>query len=149
MISSRSQEMSEETFLSWKEYLARRAPLRAIGICGVLLLCLFVGILFIRSLFASIVICFALFSSVSEFLLPIHYRLTSKGAYSQCFLTTSFIAWKDIKKVYQGKDGIKLSPLEKRSRLEAFRGVTLRYGDGDPEEIFTEVQKCRQNANSR
>ena len=146
MISSRSQEIPEETFLSWKEHLAMRYPLRAAALCALLLVCLVLGTLFVHSLPVCLIVCFALFSSVSEFILPIHYRLTSKGAYSHCLLTSFFIAWKDVCKVYQGKDGIKLSPLEHRSRMEIFRGVTLRFGNEDREQILAEVQKCRQNS---
>lgn len=135
----------EETILEWRVHLAARDPLRAAKVVCVLALAVVVGLLFIQNLIVTLIMCFALFSSVAEFLLPIHYRLTTRGAYARHFVTTTFIEWRGVKKVYQGADGVKLSPLTRRSRLEAFRGVSLRFGDDNRERVLEEVRKWRES----
>jgi len=71
----------------------------------------------------------------SEFLLPIRYSVTAQGASSRWGVNTTMIAWQDVRRVVKGDSGIKLSPLEKPGRMSAFRGVYLRFGKENRQEI--------------
>jgi hypothetical protein len=133
----------EETILEWRIHLAAQKPLRAALIVSTLSLALIFGLLFVKIPLLVLITCFALFSSVAEFLLPIHYRLTTHGAYSRSLFNLSFIEWKRVKKVYMGTDGIKLSPLARRTRLENFRGVKLRVTENNRDQVLQEIQKWR------
>ncbi len=64
--------------------------------------------------------------SAAEFLFPVHFTLGANGASRRCGLSVSSIEWKDVKRVVEGEDGLKLSPLAEAGRLAPFRGVFLR-----------------------
>lgn len=83
---------------------------------------------------------FALTGALAEFLFPVTYKLTTKGAHKKCWTTQLFIAWDDVKRAGQGQDGVFLSPLSRPSRLDDFRGVRLRFGGENPDEICQTVR---------
>lgn len=85
--------------------------------------------------------------ALSDFLLPTTYRLTPQGAHADCGLSRLFIAWSDVKRATHGSDGVYLSPFARPSRLEAFRGVRLRYGPNmDAETVCDWVRQRRGNS---
>jgi hypothetical protein len=67
-------------------------------------------------------------SAVAEFLLPIRYRLTEEAAYCSYGLARLAIPWSSVRRLLDGPDGVRLSPFRRASRLDAFRGVELRFG---------------------
>lgn len=69
----------------------------------------------------------------SEFLLPIRYSVSEKGASARWGVNVTSISWPEVKRILRGDHAIKLTPLEKPSRLEAFRGVTLRFANNRQE----------------
>jgi hypothetical protein len=93
----------------------------------------------------------ALTSALAEFLFPINYRLTTRGAYADCGPTIRlFMDWKDVRRVTHGDEGIFLSPFARPSRLDGVRGIRLRYpsapaadsqGDIIPAEVIRETVK--------
>ena len=84
----------------------------------------------ILSVITTIVI---IFMSLSDFYLPVRYIITSDSVASISFLKKNEILWRDVKKCYLDKYGIKISPLDKLTTLEAFRGVYLRFNNNDNE----------------
>ena len=77
----------------------------------------------------------ALTGAMAEYLFPVTYLITNKGAHKKCWTTQLFIAWADVKRAGVGADGICLSPLPRASRLDDFRGVRLFFGHENPDEI--------------
>lgn len=64
-------------------------------------------------------------AATAEFWLGVRFVLDEKGASRRVGLSSTVIAWSDVKRiVHQGPD-IVLSPLEKEGRSDAFRGVRL------------------------
>ena len=118
-------------------------------ICVCTLFVLLCGLLLFHSVLLALLPTLALTLSLSEFLLPIRYTLTQKGAQSRQGLVTLEIAWLDVKHAYWAADGIKLSPLSKpNSRLEPLRGVFLRFG-GNEREVVAAVSTLREEAAPR
>ena len=81
----------------------------------------------------------------AEYLFPISYRLTTRGAYANCFLSRLYLAWPDVKRARYGDDGVFLSPLLRASRLDTFRGVRLCFADTNNETVLETVRRCRQD----
>ncbi len=54
------------------------------------------------------------------------YRVDAKGAQSKVGPSVAAIEWPDVKRVLTGPHSIRLSPLEKSGKTDAFRGVLLR-----------------------
>ncbi|MCH7905411.1 MAG: hypothetical protein IH944_12725 [Armatimonadetes bacterium] len=127
-----SAEAADGDQLEWKICLGDADPKRRIvvllfalaaGIVGTLLISFWLGLIG----FAAILL------STSEMFLPLSYRLNARTARVKNGLSVTEIAWEDVKRVLPVSDGIKLSPLKNPSRLDAFRGVYLRFADNEDE----------------
>ncbi|MCC6444389.1 MAG: hypothetical protein IT210_13170 [Armatimonadetes bacterium] len=133
----------EEDILCWEAHLAPRQPLRAaMAVVVICLMLLLARLLFPSPLFMA-ASAFMLISSVSEFLFPVRYRLTDRGAHARTLTAHHFIAWGHVRKAYLTSEGIKLSPFAHPSRLEGFRGVFLRFGE-DAKKVIEIVRRCRE-----
>jgi len=115
--------------LRWRVHLARRQPLRA-AIAVFLILASAVGAYLIwHHPLAAAVAAFLVLSAAAEFLLPITYVLGPDGVWCRSFLSVRHLRWADVRRCYRDAQGIKLSPLARRSRLEAYRGIYLWLED--------------------
>lgn len=136
--------------LEWQVHLARSRPQRAVGVLVAAFisaaLCFF---LFRNWLYAGFCVV-AIVSATTEFLFPIRYRLDAEGAEMRNLHNWRRIAWSEVKKAYLLEDGVKLSPLRLRTRLEQFRGVFLRFGPepGTQEEVLAAVRRFRDAVRS-
>jgi hypothetical protein len=110
-------------------HLARRNPRRA----AVAVLVIAASVAAAYSLWlhplAAAAVGVLILSSVSEFLLPIHYCVGPDGVSCRNFWSARHLRWADVKRCYRDAHGIKLSPLSRPSRLEAYRGIYLWLGD--------------------
>lgn len=137
----------EEVILQWQIHLAKEQPQKLAGIIiGTIGLGILTFLCF-GSVIPVIVLLFAFLGSISDFLFPVTYTLTSTHATARTSLGPvglRTMAWADVRKVYLDDHGVKLSPLGRRSRLEAYRGVYLRFGDKQ-QEVIDAVKKLRPN----
>jgi hypothetical protein len=137
-------DYADECGLSWTVHLARRKsntiPKLIIAMLAAGLL---VTILF-HSPVPGIAAILLLIGSVKEFLFPINFRITPKGVESRSIGTRMELAWKDVRRCLMEKHQITLTPLANASRLDVFRGVTLRFGlDGEPGDRSAVLAECR------
>jgi hypothetical protein len=83
--------------------------------------------------------------SISEYLFPIRYTLTKRGATLRCGLTWLEMPWSDVRHAYLTDEGVKLSPLRaKGSRMEPIRGIYLRFSTDNREAVIGAVRDLRQ-----
>ena len=115
---------------------------------GLVLLAVFVlGMALFRSFWLSLLPMLALLFSLSEYVFPIRYTLTAQSASARCGLSVLEIRWADVRHAYLADEGIKLSPLTaKNSRFEALRGVFLRFGGDNQDEVIDAVRRFRAEA---
>ncbi len=78
-------------------------------------------------------------ASVSDFLFPIHYRLTEDGVSMRGLLTRRKMEWRAVRRVVRDGLGVKLSPLPRHSRLEAYRGIYLWFSDQNSDEVMASI----------
>lgn len=135
--------MPDPESLKWRIYLAKREPKKALLVVIVSLVAGFGGAVFTGSFLMFIVGTLVVFLGTADFMLPVSFEVGVKGAKSRCGLSVTEISWEKVKRVIQGEDGIKLSPLEEPSRLSAFRGVYLRT-DGNQQEILERISYWRE-----
>jgi len=81
-------------------------------------------------------------ASCAEFVFPMTYVLTCESAICRSIFKVSEIRWENVRRCYVDDMGLKLSPLDRQTRLEAFRGVYLRYADNETE-VIEKVKKLR------
>lgn len=133
------------TELHWRVHLVRRNPrwlpvvLAAAIAAGGWAMLLFHNVAF------SVLAVGVVLASLSEYLFPIRYTITHERI--ACHTLTSHLEmrWSDVHRMMMNAEGIKLSPLRRASRLDAYRGIYLRFADdpnssGAPESVLRTVR---------
>jgi len=138
-------EASREPILAWKVHLVCEQPVKALWIAPVVIVSLALSLIIFHSFIYPLIALIIFLSALSEYLFPIHYRITEDGASMRTLTGRAFIKWVDVKKYYLDDCGIKLSPLENPGRLEPYRGVYLRFGENKDTVIGT-VRRMRDAA---
>lgn len=73
--------------------------------------------------------------SLSPFFLPTYYELDNEKVKVKFFFNTKEKEWNMFKSFYVDKNGVLLSPFEKPSRLENFRGLYVRFNQNKEEVV--------------
>lgn len=87
----------------------------------------FFGLYRIQSPLAGILGAVIVLGSSIEAFFPIKYRLDGEGASRKVGFAETLMLWENVKRVEVSERAVRLSPLEKPTRLDAFRGVSLRF----------------------
>ena len=128
--------------VSWTVHLAKREPFKTSIVFLFACLAGVLGAMLLNSILGFPFGFLVILVSTADFLLPVKHGVNRDGAWRKCGLSWSEIAWKDVKRVVAGDEGIKLSPLERSTRLAPFRGVFLRFGN-NKQEILEAVEYWR------
>ncbi|MGC8833879.1 MAG: hypothetical protein ACP5R4_07460 [Armatimonadota bacterium] len=139
MPSSRST--AADTVLEWTVHLAAMQPVKAVAAAVLCLAAVGLAAVAFSNVVFPLVTAWLLFASLAEFFLPVTYKLTTQGAEARHLWTFAKIEWGNVKRRYLCEDGVKLSPLSSPSRLESFRGVFLRFGRDNREEILNAIKR--------
>lgn len=123
--------MTQPEPITWTVHLASRRPGRAVMALVLIFFALCAVAAVGKSWLLTIIAAFLLLGSIAEFLLPVTYTLDAKGAHARQFANHRLLPWRDVRRVYLSRNGIKLSPLVVRSWAESYRGVLLRTSDRD------------------
>ncbi len=110
-----------------------------------LLVTAFAGARMLGSPVAGLFAAALLAAAIGDYLFPVRHELRLRTATVSCLFSRQEIAWERVRTVWMSEDGIKLSPLRRRSRLEAFRGVFLRFG-AERDAVLETVRRLREQA---
>ncbi|MCS6920074.1 MAG: hypothetical protein NZM28_09915 [Fimbriimonadales bacterium] len=119
---------SEPTVLRWQVHLARRQPERLPVIMLALVGAPVLGAWLMGHWIFALDALWMLWSATADFLLPIRYEADLEGVRQRGW-SPRLMRWEKVKRVVWGEDGVLLSPFAHPSRLNAYRGVFLWYGD--------------------
>lgn len=141
----------EHVLLEWHVHLAREQPLRAAIAIIAIAFAITLGYAWLRSWLGAVVTGFVLICALSDFFFPVYYRLTSRGAEVRGFLSWHIIEWERVRACYLDNDGlgVRLSPFPYPTRLNAFRGVYLRFADNADEVLRIIKRKAKQRNKER
>lgn len=136
------KETSEEVVLAWRIHRLREEPQKigfvALGY-GLAFAFWRLAFPYPLALFLPIV---ALTGAMAEYLFPVDYKLTTKGAYCSCGPAIKLeLLWSDVRRATRGKEGIYLSTLKIPSRLDSFRGIRLRFSQGNEDAVRETVKR--------
>lgn len=129
--------------LSWTVHLARNQPHKVPIILLIAVVAGLFGLVMMGSVLAFVLGVLVIVFSASDFIFPEYFEINEKGARRKCLWSVSEISWDKVRRVIVGSDGVKLSPLAKRSRLAPFRGVFLR-SDKNLQEIVSCVEYWKE-----
>ncbi len=118
---------SDEDTVDWTVHLAKAEPAKLAGVAGAVIAAFALGWMAFDSWVGGVLGASLVFSAVAEFVLPIRYRLTDEGAHCAYGLARLSIPWSSVRRVIVGPDSLRLSPFARPSRLDAFRGVQMRW----------------------
>ena len=130
--------------LVWQVHLARRTPQRLPGV----VMALFLGAGCVWMMFQQILPVLAavalLLGACSDFLFPIRYRLTAEGLWADGLTSRLHLRWKEARRCVLEPRAVTVTPLPTPSRLDAFRGVTLRFAPrGEPGDRASVLEALR------
>lgn len=127
------------TALTWTAWPARERPLAAAVIMASLVI---LGLLVARAtgdrVLGVAAPAFVLFS-LSSFLFPTAYRLTDETLEVRSLGVARQRPWSEMRRMSVDRTGVFLSPFERRSWLEAYRGVRLLFG-GNRDQVVAFVE---------
>lgn len=137
------QVLNEEpAVLEWEVWLARRRPGPAAAVVAAAGGAAAVAYLLLDNLAMPLLTLAVLAGATGEFLFPTRYRLSAAGAEARNFVFWRRIEWTQVRRVLVGEEEVKLSPLPRGGRREAFRGVLLRC-EGNREAVLAAVRTFR------
>lgn len=139
-----SSNEPNQIVLSWTVHLARDCPEKLLISLALAALSAAAGFAVLGTLGACVAVLVMLVS-LADFLFPVRYEITSGGAACKMLFRQSAIAWSAVRRCYLDDSGVKLSPLNSKTRLEAFRGVYLRFADNRDQVIET-VKSLKESA---
>jgi len=83
---------------------------------------------------------------LGRYILTTGFVLDTTGVTISYFGQCRTIPWAEVHSVCVGPKGVFLSPFEKPSRLDSFRGVLLRYSNNNSDEVVEFVRDKVPNA---
>jgi hypothetical protein len=125
--------------LTWTAWPARQRPLAAAVLVGSAIV---LGVLVAHGTQDRVLgVATPLFIlvSLSSFLMPTTYRLTEDAVEVRSLGVARVRPWTEMRRMTVDQTGIFLSPFEKRSWLEAYRGVRLLFG-GNRDQVVAFVE---------
>jgi hypothetical protein len=132
--------------LAWQVHLLRRDPRRFPALLCVLFIaaaCVWLMFHAVPPVLAALLL---LVGATGEYLFPVRYRLTEEGVFAQGPASRMVLRWEEARRCLPGPGQITLTPLPHPSRLDAFRGVTLRFAPdgapGDRASVLETVARC-------
>jgi hypothetical protein len=135
------QEMHEEKpVYEWVFFPARANWFVTLLVSLFLFLLLVIVYWLTESRFFTIVGAVVLLASMRSFYFPTTYYLYQDRIKVTYTLSSTTKNWSLYRSVFPERNGVFLSTFARPSRLENFRGLFLRYGDGDPDRILEIVQ---------
>jgi hypothetical protein len=127
--------MSDKAVLKWSTHPIRRSTKISILVILFLLVVWFLVYLTTFSLLLTILSVVIMLGSLSPFFLPTYYELNDEKIRVKFFFNTKEKEWNMFRSFYVDKNGVLLSPFEKPSRLENFRGLYLRFNRNKEEVV--------------
>lgn len=139
--------VAEGSAVTWTTWPARERPLATfILVASVLIL----GIL-VRRATGDLVLGIAapvfVLGSLAAFLFPTEYRLTDEVIEVRSLGVTRSRPWSEMRRMTVDRTGIFLSPFEKRTWLEAYRGLRLLFG-GNRDQVVSFAEARLKNRRS-
>ncbi|MCW5939256.1 MAG: hypothetical protein KF884_03000 [Fimbriimonadaceae bacterium] len=129
--------------LEWEVRMWERVPGKRPILLSVALAVALIGQWYTKSWLVGLAAFMAIVATTAEMWFPLKYRLDENEARVRCGLSVTAIRWANIKRLIEVEGGIRLSPLDRASRLDAFRGVHLRFA-GNEETVLGKIRALWQ-----
>lgn len=130
--------------LTWSLDLGRKYPDKRIVVGIIAIVAATIGYFVVGGPVGILLGGGVVIASLAELFFPLKYQLDETGASVRCGLNTTAIRWENVKRLITMPDGVRLSPLEKSTPLDAFRGVYVRFSSNESEVLATIAELAEQ-----
>ena len=130
--------MKAERRLAWTVHLARRRPRQAGAVAAFIIGTSLLAAYAFGSPFYGVLAAVLLPASVGDYLFPLTFTLSESGVDARGLIHRRRMTWNQVRRVLRDDLGVKLSPLPRPSRLDAFRGIYLWF-EGNAEEVLAAI----------
>ncbi|MCX6362488.1 MAG: hypothetical protein NT029_22065 [Armatimonadetes bacterium] len=136
-------DTDDAILLQWTVHLCRRTPARGLVVLAAVVASGVLGWWVFRSPLFVLLGPGLVVTATAEFLFPAHYRLTARRALAAYGAARLEIEWDRVNRVLVSEECVRLSPFGRPSRLEAFRGVHLRFSDAETMSAAMAIVRAR------
>lgn len=129
--------------MNWQSLPYKEHPRRTVFL--IIFLILFTcGIYFSFGLYWAVLSLVFLCASVNSYFLPTNYLMNESGITIKGVVLGKTKKWSEFRSCYKDKNGILLSPFDKPTRLENFRGIYIRFNK-NAEEVTKFIKSKIEN----
>lgn len=121
------KQMPEPSVLRWKSHPFKKKRLVSFSVILCLVVVWVSVYLTTFSILMTVVSIFILLGALAPFFLRTEYELTPDKIRVKFLFSQKEKEWTSYRSFYPDKNGVLLSPFEKPSRLESFRGIYIRF----------------------
>ena len=130
--------MKPEHCLAWSVHLARRRPRQAVLVAAFIIGPSVLAAYAFGSPFFGLLAAVLLTASVGDYAFPLRFTLSEGGIDARGLIHRRRMSGRQVRRVLRDDLGVKLSPLPRPSRLDAFRGIYLWF-EGNAEEVMAAI----------
>lgn len=130
--------------LNWSTHPVKKKASISILVVVFLLVIWLVVYLTTSSLFLTFLSVVIMLVSLSSFFLPTYYELDQDKIRIRYFFTRREREWSAFRSFYVDRNGVLLSPFQRPSRLENFRGIYVRFNRNKDQVVDFVKSKIRR-----
>lgn len=123
--------------LTWEVNMGQARPERRWVCLAAALAMAAIALVFWANPFLAVLGFVVVIASTGEMFFPIRYRLDERKAQAKIALSTTELLWDDVRRMIPVEGGVRLSPLERASWLDNYRGVYLRFSGNEQAVLAT------------
>jgi hypothetical protein len=127
--------MADEVVIRWSTHPVKRSTKISVLVILFLFVVWFLVYLTTFSLLLTILSVVIMLGSLSPFFLPTYYELDNKKVKVKFFFNTKEKEWNMFRSFYVDRNGVLLSPFDRPSKLENFRGLYVRFNQNKEEVV--------------
>jgi hypothetical protein len=115
--------------LNWRAHPAKERT-RAAVVAIVVILSVTVAVyISLQSMVWSLIALTAMVVSLNHFLFPSRFTIDNEGITARYFFRSQRYSWESIRRFFHDQNGGYLSTRSKPSRLDAYRGMHIQFGE--------------------
>jgi hypothetical protein len=123
----------------WSVHLARRQPRKTAWLLAMIGFAAVAAGVGFGSVVLGLLAGVLLVASVADYLFPVRYTMDSDGVSARGLWQRRHMKWRQVRRVIRDEAGVKLSPLPRPSRLDAYRGIYAWIREHDQDEVMAAI----------
>ncbi len=133
---------------TWRAHPARERPWAAIGAFVIIAAVAAATMVLAGAWWWGVLAAVVLILALNRFFFPSSFSIEEDGVSASYLFGTKRFAWTDVRRFCHDRNGAYLSTRSQRSRLDAYRGIHLLFGDSRDEVLCRIRQRLAQQGDA-